>query len=95
MPTTEQSAQSFNAQVRGLNIGECVAKAERFELGTRKAGEVGESLQKLRRTVNAAVSRIRDKTGNNFRVESGSFVTDDLNAALAVVTVTRVDNDNL
>jgi len=80
---------SFNAQLRALERGESLAKAERFDIGTPEAKDINETLQRLRRTVNAATSRIR-ADGSNFRVESGALITSDNEAIIAVVTVTRL-----
>lgn len=80
---------SFNAQLRTLKKGESLAKAERFPIGDPDAGNVTEALSRMRRTINAAVSRIREATGSNFRVESGAMITNDNEAIMAVVTVSR------
>ena len=80
---------SFNAQLRALKKGESLAKAERFELGEEMAEPINDVLARLRRTVNAATSRVR-ATGSNFRVESGTMITNDNEAVIAVVTVTRI-----
>lgn len=84
---SEEVIPSFNAQLRGLAKGQSLAKAERFEMDEGNA--VTEALARMRRTVNAAVSRIRESTGSNFRVESGAMLTDANDAVIAVVTVTR------
>lgn len=81
---------SFNAQLRALPKGESLPRAKRFPIGSKEAAGINEVLSALRRNVNAAVSRIRDATGSNFRVESGCFITSDNEAVLAVVTVTRL-----
>lgn len=80
---------SFNEQLRALRKGESLAKAERFQVGDPGAEHINAALQRMRGTVNAAVSRIRKKTGHNFRVESGAMLTDDNSGMIAVVTVTR------
>jgi hypothetical protein len=81
---------SFNAQLRALRPGESLAKAERFTIGSPQASEVTDALSRMRRTVNAAVSRIRESTGSNFRVESGAMITSDNEAVVAVVSVSRL-----
>jgi hypothetical protein len=81
---------SFNAQLRALKKGESLAKAERFSIGNPEAGNVTEALSRMRRTINAAVSRIREATGSNFRVESGALITSDNEAIVAVVSVSRL-----
>lgn len=85
----EELSPSFNAQLKALKAGESLAKAERFPIGSEHAQSVTEALQRMRRTINAAVSRIRTSTGSNFRVESGAMITSDNEAVVAVVAVTR------
>lgn len=86
----EEIIPSFNAQIRALKSGESVAKAERFEIGSDAANDINETLRRLRRTVNAAASRVRESEGRDLRVESGALITSDNEAIIAVVTVTRL-----
>ena len=87
----EEVIPSFNAQLRALKRGESLAKVERFEIGSEEAANVNEALSRMRRTVNAAVSRIREALpGSNFRVESGAMITNDNEALVAVVSVSRL-----
>jgi hypothetical protein len=81
---------SFNAQLRALKKGESLAKAERFSIGDPDASNITDALSRMRRTINAAVSRIREATGSNFRVESGALITSDNEAIVAVVSVSRL-----
>jgi hypothetical protein len=86
---SEEVLPSFNAQLRALRKGESLAKAERFEIGDPPEEGFNGVLSRMRRTVNAAVSKIRETSGSNFRVESGTFITNDNEAIVAAVTVTR------
>lgn len=86
----DENVPSFNAQLRALAKGETLSRTKRFEIGAPDAGDVNDHLQMVRRNVNAAVSRIREATGSNFRVESAAAVTNDNAAILAVVGVTRL-----
>lgn len=81
---------SFNAQLRAMRRGETIAKAKRLVLGEQEAGDINDVLNAMRRTINSAVSKTRDATGSNFRVESGPLITADNEAILAVVTVSRI-----
>lgn len=85
----EEVIPSFNAQLRGLSRGESLARAERFEIDSPPSDGINDVLMRMRRGINAAVSRIREATGSNFRVESGVMLTADNTAMIAVVTVTR------
>lgn len=85
----EEVIPSFNAQLRALSRGESLARAERFDIDEPPLSGINDILTKMRRGINAAVSRIRESTGSNFRVESGVMITADNSAMIAVVTVTR------
>ncbi len=86
----DETIPSFNAQLRALKKGESLARTKRYQLGQADAAEITTALHAMRRTVNAIVSRIRETTGSNFRVESGSMLTNDNDAIHAVVTVSRI-----
>lgn len=85
----EETIPSFNAQLRALKKGESLARAKRFEVGSPEAADINDELHTLRRTVNASVSRVREKTGSNFRVETGTMLTNDNKALIAVVNISR------
>jgi hypothetical protein len=86
----EEALPSFNEQLRRLRKGESLSKVERVAVGDLCTEDINERLARMRRTINAQVSRIRDRdTGSNFRVESAATLTNDNEAMLAVVAVTR------
>lgn len=85
----EETIPSFNSQLRALKRGESLARTQRFSIGAQAGTDINDALHTMRRSVNAAVSRIRESTGSNFRVESGSMITNDNEAIHAVVTITR------
>jgi hypothetical protein len=82
---------SFNQQLRTLRKGKSLAVVERHPLDELPGDGINEVLARMRRTINAQVSRIRDKeSGSDFRVESAATLTNDNEAMLAVVAVTRI-----
>jgi hypothetical protein len=82
---------SFNEQLRRLKKGKSLSKVERVPLEQACNENINERLAQMRRTINAQVSRIRDRdSGNDFRVESAATLTNDNDAMLCVVAVTRV-----
>lgn len=81
---------SFNEQLRALKKGDSLSRVRRFDIDRCEAEEIQDTLQTTRRNINAAVSRIREKTGNNFRVESGTMISSNHDAIFAVVAVTRL-----
>ena len=85
----EEVAPSFNALIRSLKKGESFAKAERYPLDDPPEDGMNSVLSRMRRTINAAVSKIREATGSNFKVESGLMITSDNEAMIATVVVTK------
>jgi hypothetical protein len=87
----DEAEPSFNEQLRRLGKGQSLSKVERVPLIEVCNDNINERLARMRRTINAQVSRIRDKdSGSNFRVESAATLTNDNEAMLAVVAVTRI-----
>lgn len=82
---------SFNQQLRDLRKGKTIAVVERHLLLKLPPDGINEVLARMRRTLNAQVSRIRSEgAGSDFRVESAATLTNDNEAMLAVVAITRV-----
>ena len=87
---TDDVVPSFNQQLRSLRKGKSLAVVERHSVADIPSDGMNEVLARMRRTINAAVSRVRDpELGSNFRVESAATLTADNEAVLAVVAVTR------
>jgi len=88
---SEEIVPTFMDQIRALRKGESLAKVKRIETTSSDADKIGEALAAIKRIVNTSVSRVRkDKPGSNFRVESGTMLTHDHEAVLAVVSVSRL-----
>lgn len=86
----DEAEPSFNEQLRRLKKGQSLSKVERVSISQLCDDNINERLARMRRTINAQVSRIRDRdSGSNFRVESAATLTNDNEAMLAVVAVTR------
>jgi hypothetical protein len=84
---------SMADQIDRLAIGQSVAVAERFQVGkaSTTATHILDALKKMRSGQAAYVARITDDLDTReFAVESGTFITEDKTAMVAVVTVTRV-----
>jgi hypothetical protein len=94
MATRNAELPSFNAQVKALLPGSTVSRSERVAVGTKEAKNINKVLFKLRNTCNQAVSKIRTETGSNFRVESLAGLTDDKEAIIATVAVTRLEEND-
>lgn len=94
MATKSENVLSFPASVKALTIGESVSRTRRVPVGSKEAKNLAGVLAQLRNVCNQAVSKVRNETGSNFRVESGVCLTDDKGAHLATVAVTRLDDED-
>jgi hypothetical protein len=90
MKTIEQIVMSLTAQLHKLEIGESVARVERYDLYCPPVEGMGTVLNKMRQSVNVLTSCERKRTGKEFRVTSGIMVADNNDALVAVVVVTRI-----
>lgn len=87
----EEADVSFNEQLRRLKKGQSLSKVERVPISGLCEDNINERLARMRRTTNAQVSRLRDReSGSDFRVESAATLTNDNEAMLAIVAVTRI-----
>ena len=87
----DEPAPSFNQQLRTLKKGKSLSVTERYPVLDLPLDGINDTLARMRRTINAAVSRVRDpEAGSNFRVESAAALTNDNEAVLATVCVTRI-----
>lgn len=84
---------SMADQINSLPVGGSVAVAQRFDIteGGHEGG-LPDALARMRGGQAAYVARIKDELDvREFKVESGTFVTDDKSAVMGVVVVTRVE----
>lgn len=87
----DEAPISFNEQLRRLRKGKSVSVTERLALDAIPEEGVNGVLARLRRTINAQVSKLRDReSGSDFRVESAATLNNDNDAMLVVVAVTRL-----
>ena len=85
---------SFVGLVKYLAIGESAARAIRVPISSPNAEvEMRDAIVQLQTSTNAMVSRLRTKTGSEFRVDTGSYVTNDKSAVIANVCVTRITDE--
>ena len=90
-------AGSMTDQVDRLQIGESVSLGQRFELGGPEGADPEEIKHalvvmraKLHTYANRAISE-DDLDIRRYRTESGTFLTDDKSAIVAVAVLTRVE----
>jgi hypothetical protein len=90
MASKARNEASLAEQITDLPIGESIAKCLRFPMADLAEDGIKDGLAKLRSGLNQTVSRIRKRTGQEYRVESGTMLTDDQEAIIATVCVTRM-----
>lgn len=90
MASKAKTEASLAEQITDLPVGESIAKCQRFPMSDVREDGIKEGLGKLRSGLNQTVSRIRKRTGQEYRVESGTMLTDDQEAIIATVCVTRM-----
>ncbi len=90
MASKAKTEASLAEQITDLPVGESIAKCQRFPIADVREDGIKEGLSKLRSGLNQTVSRIRKRTGQEYRVESGTMLTDDQEAIIATVCVTRM-----
>lgn len=85
-------AGSMADQIDSLEPGQSVAVASRFDIfETGHGGGLNDQLTKMRSGQAAYVARITDELDvREFKVESGTFVTDDKTAVIGTVVITRM-----
>lgn len=82
--------QSLADQIADLPLGESLSRSQRFPIAEVAEEGIKEGVAKLRAALNQTVSRVRKRTGQEYRVESGTLLTDDQEAIIATVCVTRL-----
>lgn len=86
---------SMSDQIDKLKIGQSVAVAQRFLMGEMldPEFEIKDALHKHRSNLAAYVVRVKadELDTRNFRVEGGTYLTDDKTAIIVSVTCTRVE----
>lgn len=85
-------AGSMADQIDRLEVNRSVAVAERFAVAKTDAGHVLDALKRLRSGQGAYVARITDDLDTRtFKVESGTYLTDDKTGIIVSVVVTRLE----
>jgi hypothetical protein len=93
MASKPKADQTLADQITNLAVGESLSKSQRFTMAEVAEEGIKDALGKMRNMLNQAVSRIRKKSGLALRVESGTMLTDDQEAIIATVCVTRIGED--
>lgn len=85
-------AGSMADQIDRLDVGHSVAIAERAAVNATDAAHVLDALRRMRSGQGAYVARITDELDTRtFKVESGTYLTDDKTGIIVSVVVTRME----
>lgn len=85
---------SMADQINNLEVGQSVSTAERFMVGHHSAGsdDILEACKRNRSNLATYVARITDELdARQFKIESGTFLSDDKTGINVVAVVTRVE----
>jgi hypothetical protein len=90
-PPRNRIAGSMADQIDRLEVDRSVAVAGRFDVEHADAGGILTELKTLRSGLAAYVARVTDDLDTReYKVEGGTFLTDDKSAILCCAVVTRI-----
>jgi len=85
----DEDVPSIRATIEGLDVNETFARALRFDADDTLKHVPLEALRSLRRSMQATVHRVGEKTGNRYTIEGGQFWTSSRDI-MAVLCITRI-----
>lgn len=85
-----EAPPSFNRQLAALDVGETVAVAKRILRSSPEAGDIGSIKNKMRQSVNPAVSRARKRHTAEYIADCGDYLTSD-GHIVVTIAVTRLN----
>lgn len=88
MADETESPPSFNRQLAALDVGETAAVARKILRSSPEAADIGGVKNKMRQSVNPAVSRARKKHNAEFTADCGDYLTQD-GHIVVTIAVTR------
>lgn len=86
MPDDTESPPSFNRQLATLDVGETATQSRR--IARQEATDIQATKNRMRQSVNPAVSRARKRYGFDYVADCGEFLTQD-GHVIVCVAVTR------
>jgi hypothetical protein len=90
MAEETEAPPSFNRQLASLDVGGTVAVGRRILRSSPEAGDIGAIKNKMRQSINPAVSRARRKHSREFTADCGDFLTQD-GHIVVTIAVTRTE----
>lgn len=85
-----EAPPSFNRQLAALDVGETVAVSRRILRSSPDAGDLGSIKNKMRQSVNPAVSRARKRNSASYTADCGDYLTQD-GHIIVCIAVTRTE----
>lgn len=83
-----EAPPSFNRQLAALDVGETVAVSRRIMRTAPEAADIGSVKNRMRQSVNPAVSRARKRHNAEYVADCGDYLTQD-GHIIVCIAVTR------
>jgi len=87
------SRDSITALAKGLKEGESASQSTRIPLASLNSKKITKSLATMRNRMNQVAARAKEANDQEYKVESGSFLTYDGSAVMLVATITCVADE--
>lgn len=88
MADETEAPPSFNRQLAALDVGETVAVSRRILRTSAEAADIGAVKNRMRQSVNPAVSRARKRNSAEYVADCGDYLTQD-GHIIVCIAVTR------
>ncbi len=83
--------ESIRAQIASLGAGECVSRSQRVKMSAMGGMTALEIMDKMRLSIQPAVTRATRETGMSYRVEGGYWITRSGDLVLNVIVTVKED----
>ena len=91
-PADRTQPDSKVSRICELALGESYSEAIRVELGDASKEAINDARLRLRNNLTRAVTTAKTRSGNEYRLEVGDFLTGQTNAICVVAVITRTDD---
>ena len=91
-PADRTQPDSKVSRICELALGESYSEAIRVELGEASKEALNDARLRLRNNLTRAVTTAKVRSGNEYRLEVGDFLTGQTNAICVVAVITRTDD---
>lgn len=85
---TKPSAHSYTTLAGALMEGDSIARSRRYDITEKNFEKPAAILEAMRNTMSQTRKRAIERTGKDYRMDSGSFMLPSTDAIMLVVTLT-------